>query len=171
MVRVRGLTSVFGLVALAALLIVPACSHTDPKAYVFSVPMAPERLTDVVAKALASEGYYPAMSDPNTGMVVTRWLDTGYRLNEAVDDASDYTLDTYVYRRYRVSVTGGSAAGVRVHIAVEAKRCVPGAQIRETAIVGTCDDLQDDIPSRLTKDLAALATRVQRVAWIYARRW
>jgi hypothetical protein len=160
MVRVRGLTSVFRLFALAALVILPACSHTDPKAYVFAVP-----------KALASEGYYPAMSDPSTGMVVTRWLDTGYRMNEAVDDGSDYTLDTYVYRRYRVSVTGGTAAGVRVHLAVEAKRCIPGAQIRETAIVGTCDDMLDELPSRLTKDLAALATRVQRVAWIYARRW
>jgi hypothetical protein len=148
------------LVPLAA-----ACSHPQ-KPYVFSERAAPDRTTQVLVDALASEGLRPATID--AGIIVTTWVDTGYRFHEeAPFNENAIDVERTVLRRYQVAVVPDRATGAStVRLQSETQRCTPDVTIRNEHLLGDCKDVDQFFPA-LQSDMDSLGQKLRQAASLH----
>lgn len=133
-----------GPVALTGVILcaVASCSHPQ-RPYSFRQDIAVAEATTLIAEDLEADGHPAAVVAPRSGVLVTQWLDTGYRLNEDIKDdfhpPQPLLVEKRIYRRYRVDVVAGHPN--EFHVQAEAKRCLPEVVVREQRLLGQCEDV------------------------------
>lgn len=155
--RMQSVFRSFGVTALGAglgVLLGLGCAEPQ-RPYQFQVlPMAREPI-EALATALSQAGQSPVTVDPQTGSVMTRWVDTGLRLGQV------QSQDATVVRRYRAVLFHG-AFGNEVTLHADEQRCVLREfTLTEIDVQGKCVPVER-IPAAHQTELIHLGQRVQQ---------
>jgi hypothetical protein len=151
----------FGAVALTA-----ACSHPQ-RPYVFTGGPVAQRTTHLLVDALAAEGLRPATVDAESGLIVTTWMDTGYRFHEeAPFNENAIDVERTILRRYQVAVVPDGAGGTTVRLQAEARRCTPEVTVRSQRLLGDCKEVDTFFPA-LQTDMDDLGQKLRQAARLH----
>jgi hypothetical protein len=120
----------------------------------FVAPHKADDAVDVVARALASNGHEPSKIDRQTGIVYTRWEDTGFGYGFVQGQKAT------LVRRYLVTVSRGPS-GVDVLLRSDQKRCQEGGYtIGDLEVRGACV-VADGLVAKHQKQLEELGQALQ----------
>ena len=124
---------------MSAALALAACGGDQQRPYHFTA----SRGTDIdnsferVARALADLGHTPVTVERGSGLITTKWEDTG--MSFGLVEGKTATL----VKRFHLTVQKG-ASGDEVTVKIELKKCAEGFTIKEdTDLVGTCEAMGD----------------------------
>lgn len=118
---------------LGSALALVACGEQQ-RPFHFSVPKGTDidNSLDRVARALADNGHPPLTVERHTGLITTKWEDTGKTDGLLSDKPAT------LVKRFQVTVEK-SPAGADVTVRMELKRCAAGYKIDDTELTGTCE--------------------------------
>jgi hypothetical protein len=141
------------LLLLAAPLALLACVSPQ-RPFHFVSPHLANDVTDTVARTLAANGHQPAQIDRRTGIVITKWEDTGFRYGFV--QGKEATL----VRRYTVTIAPGSV-GDDVTVRQDGKRCQTGGfTLGDLEVRGPCE-VSNDLIEQHQQELDALGATIQ----------
>jgi hypothetical protein len=141
--------------ALGCLLVAAGGCVQPQRPYQFNTTQMARDPIDALATAFAQLGMVPAVTDPQQGLVQSRWEDTRRRSLPLKD------RDTVIVRRFSAHLEHGSF-GNDITVSYEANRCVQGGlSLTETDIRGVCEPLRG-VDESLQRELNALGTRLQQ---------
>ncbi len=141
---------------LSLLLLVGAFGCAQPqRPYQFNTVQMAREPIEALAAALTQAGHSPVVVDPQTGIVQTRWLDTGLLLGQVKEQ------NATIVRRYTAKLVHGSF-GNEVTLSAETQRCASRQFVlTENSVVGFCVPMK-----RLVKvhqeELLRLGERIQQ---------
>lgn len=125
------------------------------RAYQFQAPPMAREPIEALATALTQAGQPPVTVDPQTGSVITRWVDTGLHLGQV------QSQDATVVRRYRAMLVRG-AFGNEVTLHSDEQRCViRDFTLTEIDVQGKCVPV-DRLPPAHQTELIRLGQRLQQ---------
>jgi hypothetical protein len=141
------------LLLVAAPLAFVACVSAQ-RPYHFIAPHVADDAADTVARTLAANGHQPAQVDRRTGIVTTKWEDTGFRYGFVQGK------EAVLVRRYTVTIAPGSA-GDEVTVRQDGKRCQTGGYtLGDLEVRGPCEVL-NDVVEQHQQELDALGQTIQ----------
>jgi len=141
-------------IALFAMLFATGCAEVQ-KPYQFTAAHPPDDAVDNVARTLAANGHQPQNVDRQTGIVTTKWEDTGFGYGFVQN------VKANIVRRFTVTIAH-TPAGAAVTVRMDGKRCQEGGfTIGDTDVRGACEAMDDIVPSH-QQDLDNLGMQVQR---------
>ncbi len=95
---------------------------------------------DTVARALAQSGFVPATVDRQSGILTTRWEDTGFLYGQLAN------VGASIVRRYTVTV-GPASTGAEISLRAETQRCAQGStRVTDAGVEGTCERMDGLVP-------------------------
>jgi hypothetical protein len=95
---------------------------------------------DTVARSLAQAGFVPATVDRQTGILTTRWEDTGFLYGQLQN------VGATIVRRYTVTI-GPVSTGSEISVRAETQRCAQGSTtISDAGVSGTCERMDGLVP-------------------------
>lgn len=115
------------LCAVLALSLTAGCLR-EQRPYTFSAPQGSEPPIDTLVRALAAEGFQPAIVSPELGIVHTRWDNQGICYMPEGGEGS-------LLRRFTTTVTPGTTVSVRADV-----QCCRNAQVSPdgASVFGAC---------------------------------
>ena len=133
-----------------------ACAEAQ-RPYQFTAPTSAEDPVDVVSRALAQSGYAPSGVDRQTGIVVTKWEDTGFLYGKVQG------VNATIVRRYTATVAKSPDAGqVQVQLRADVQRCQQGSYaIGDVEVRGSCERM-DGLVGKHQKELDSLGVKLQQ---------
>lgn len=138
---------------LAAPLGLLACTAPQ-RPFQFVSPHLNADVTDTVARTLAANGHQPATIDRRTGIVNTKWEDTGFRYGFVQGK------EATIVRRYTVTIAPG-AAGDSVTVRQDGKRCQTGGYtLGDLEVRGACE-VANEVIEQHQQELDALGATIQ----------
>jgi hypothetical protein len=149
---------------LAIALTAVACAGPSLRPSVFEGPLPPDKTVAAIADALIEAGRPPALVDPGTGVIVTKWTDSGYRFHEAPPFPDEVVGDVekYLFRRYHVAVLSSHPrVGTTIRLQAEVKRCLPPVTLANNQLLGQCEDSRVGFQS-FQRDLDRLGETLAR---------
>jgi hypothetical protein len=140
--------------ALVSVLFAAGCADVQ-KPYQFTAPHPPNDAVDNVARTLAANGHQPQNIDRQTGIVTTKWEDTGFGYGFVQN------VKANIVRRFTVTIAKGST-GTGVTVRMDGKRCQEGGYtIGDVDVRGACETMDEIVPSH-QKDLDSLGMQIQQ---------
>lgn len=137
-----------------ALPLFASCAEPQ-KPYVFSTQQMAREPIEALETALRQAGIGTIVVDPKTGMIHSRWMDTGVR-NGTIKDQ-----EATIVRRYSALVVRGSF-GNEVTVRADAQRCVVREfTLTELDVQGNCLPMERLTPQH-QEELLRVGQRVQQ---------
>jgi hypothetical protein len=128
------LASTVRLCAVLALPLAAGCVQPQ-RPYTFSAPAGPEAPIDTLVRALASEGFQPAIVAPDLGIVHTRWDHQGICYTPEGNEGS-------LLRRFTASVAPTVSSGSTVTVRADVQCCAsPQVSLDGSTAYGPCATL------------------------------
>ncbi len=141
------------LLLLAVPLALLACVAPQ-RPYHFVSPHLADDVADTVARTLAAQGHQPATIDRRTGIVITKWEDTGFRYGFVEGK------EAVLVRRYTVTIAPGTV-GDEVTVRQDGKRCqMGGFTLGDVEVRGPCE-VADGVIEKHQQELDALGQTIQ----------
>jgi hypothetical protein len=138
---------------LGAPLALLACTAPQ-RPFHFVSPHVVGDVTDTVARTLAASGHQPVTIDRRTGIVITKWEDTGFRFGFVEGK------EAVIVRRYTVTIAPGSV-GDDVTVRQDGKRCqMGGYTLGDVEVRGPCE-VANDVVETHQRELDALGATIQ----------
>jgi hypothetical protein len=136
-------------------LVLAGCGGAAPRPLQFTFAAGSEDPMVAVATALTGNGFEPASTDREGGVIATRWEDTGAPAGRLKGQAAT------IVRRFTATVTKG-ASSVQVALRIEAQRCAKdGFSIGRHAVHGACEAL-DGLPPPQQEELDRMGASLQQ---------
>ena len=133
---------------------VAACTQAQ-KPYTFVAPNAPTDAVEITARTLAQSGHEPARVDAATGIVMTKWEDTGFGYGFVQGQ------EATIVRRFTVTLAK-RAAGMEVIVRQDGKRCQKGGfTLGDVDVRGPCEAM-NEVVDRHQKDVDDLGARLRQ---------
>jgi len=128
------LSSPVRLCAVPALLLAAACVQPQ-RPYTFSAPVGAEAPIDTLVRALAAEGFQPAIVAPDLGIVHTRWDHQGICYTPEGNEGS-------LLRRFTASIAPTVSSGSTVTLRADVQCCAsPQVSLDGSTPYGPCATL------------------------------
>ena len=134
------------------------CACAQPqKPYQFVAPLAAEDPVDVVSRTLAMNGFAPTGVDRQSGIVQTKWEDTGFLYGQVQGVSST------IVRRYTAVVAKLPASSeMQVQLRADVQRCQQGSYtIGDVEVRGSCEHM-DGLVKKHQDELNALGAKLQQ---------
>jgi hypothetical protein len=136
-----------------AMALVCGCAQ-EQRVVRFVVPSAADPI-DTLTRALAQSGYTPAGVDRQSGIVTTRWEDTGFLYGQLQN------VGATIVRRYTITV-GPASTGSEVLVRADTQRCAQGtAVITDAGVNGVCERMDGLVPKH-QEDLDELGGKLRQ---------
>jgi hypothetical protein len=122
------------LCAVLALPLAAGCLH-EQRPYTFSAPQGPEAPIDTLVRALATEGFQPAVVSPELGIVHTRWDNQGICYMPEGAEGS-------LLRRFTTAVAPTVSSGSTITVRADVQCCrYPQVSPDGASVLGSCATL------------------------------
>jgi hypothetical protein len=112
------LVKLAAIIRLCAVLFLPlaaGCLH-EQRPYTFSTPQGPEAPIDTLVRALATEGFQPAIVSPELGIIHTRWDSQGICYMPEGGEGS-------LLRRFTTTVAPTASSGSTITVRADVQCC------------------------------------------------
>ena len=107
----------------------------------FMVPESKDAPYDRVSRELAANGFSPVTGNRESGIIHTKWQDTGYKYGFIQEQPAT------IVRRFTVVVSRAEGS-VRLILRADVKRCVQdGFTVDDTDVRGSCEVMDGLVPS------------------------
>lgn len=128
------LASTIRLCAALSLPLAAGCLYQQ-RPYTFSAPVGPEAPIDTLVRALAAEGFQPAIVAPDLGIVHTRWDHQGICYSPEGNEGS-------LLRRFTATVAPTVSSGSTVTVRADVQCCAsPEVSLDGSTPYGPCAPL------------------------------